>query len=268
LAELLLQAVFRCLLALVRYALPLIRRYAWSTFQSSWPMLALLAVAIVSSLPLWRPALPSLFVSSVASLTVALWTCSLLWRLAELLLQAVFRCLLALVRYALPLIRRYAWSTVQSSSSMLAFLASWLPSWRPSLPSLLPMLACCPATTAAAATTTPVQRRREHQVDIGPSDLLQLARSIDACFSATHTPVQPAHVLVQPALVSTSSTRRRERRVDIGPSDLLQLARSIDACFNAVFAPAPERDDMGDLLLVNNTRRRRAMGRMMQHPHH
>jgi len=102
---------------------------------------ALLAITIASSLPLWRPELPSLFVSSVALLVVALWTLSLLWRLVELLVQAAFKCVLALVCYALPLIHHYTLSTFWSSWLMLALLAvavtSLLPLWRPELPLLL-----------------------------------------------------------------------------------------------------------------------------------
>jgi len=79
--------------------------------------------------------------------------------------------------------------------------------------------ACCPVTTAAADTMTV------------PAPLWEL---------------------------------QHRHQLNVGPADLLRIACSIDACFKAAHAPAmvqpaPECDDMGDLLLVNNMRRRHAM---------
>jgi hypothetical protein len=60
LVEVLILAAFQCLLALICYALPLICCSALFAFQALWLTLALLAIAVATSLPLWRPELPSL----------------------------------------------------------------------------------------------------------------------------------------------------------------------------------------------------------------
>ncbi|ELR17996.1 uncharacterized protein ACA1_209380 [Acanthamoeba castellanii str. Neff] len=274
------------------------------------PFLAL-ARSVDSSLPSWRlpSSLPSWWssassqlssiIASVPSAAAATWAWLPSWRSVVPFVQVALGCLLALLGYALgtqldpihkplPPIRGYPsssssfWSS-WSSPALLAFaVTSSLPTW-PSWPSppavsarMWSMLAR-PATTTAttvwptAAAASGLRRRRERRLDVGPLDLLLIARSIEACFNATHAPAQPAH---DEAPLVNNNTRRRERRIDVGPSDLLLMARSIEACFNAAHAPtqpahAPAQpahdgdDDDGEdeVPLVNNnttttTRRR------------
>jgi hypothetical protein len=137
-------AAFQCLLALVSYALTLIHCSISFTSQPLWPTLALLALAITTSLPSWSPEHPSVFFVSVALLAVTLWTFSLLWMLVEVLVLVAFQCLLALAHYALPLIHHSALFTPWPSWLTLALLAltvtTLLPLWRPELLSLFFLL--------------------------------------------------------------------------------------------------------------------------------
>jgi len=131
------------------------------------------------------------------------------------LVLAAFRCLLALIRYALPPIRRSASFAFQASWSTLALLALTVAT-SVELSSLLLMLACCPLTTdAAAAMTVPAplwELRRRRRLDAGPVDLPRIARSIDACFRAAQVQamVQPAPELDDMGdLLLVNNTRRR-----------------------------------------------------------
>ncbi|ELR18001.1 uncharacterized protein ACA1_209660 [Acanthamoeba castellanii str. Neff] len=297
------------------------------------PFLAL-ACSVDSSLPSWRSALPSSppswwssassqlssIIASVPSAAAATWAWLPSWRSVVPFVQVALGCLLALLGYALatqpdpihkplPPIRGYPSSSFWSSWSSPALLAlavtSSLPSWPswPSLPAVSARMWSMLARPAATATTvrptaaaaSGLRRRRERRLDVGPLDLLLIARSIEACFNAAHAPAQPAHDDDEVPLVNNNNnnnnTRRRERRIDVGPSDLLLMARSIEACFNAAHAPtqpahaptqpahAPAQpahdddhhdgddDDDGEdeVPLVNNTRRRRMMAALHHH---
>jgi len=129
---------FQCLLALVSYALTLICCSVLFASQLLWLMLALLAPAVATSLPMWSPERPLVFFVLVALLVVALWTFSLLWMLVEVLVLVAFQCLLAC--YALPLIHHSAlfapWPLWLTLALLALTVATLLPLWRPELLSL------------------------------------------------------------------------------------------------------------------------------------